>query len=94
MKSLKEFGSFLNEAKTEEKYRLLLISAELGDKAVTAQRMEDEAKKLGYEFYVTKMSGTYIRKSDEGVWTVHKEGDDKGFIVDSSDTVCFVRGTP
>ena len=94
MKSLKEFGSFLNEAKTEEKYRLLLISAELGDKAVTAQRMEDEAKKLGYEFYVTKMSGTYIRRSDEGVWTVHKEGDDKGFIVDSSDTVCFVRGTP
>ncbi len=94
MKSLKEFGSFLNEAKTEEKYRLLLISAELGDKAVTAQRMEDEAKKLGYEFYVTKMSGTYIRRSDEGVWTVHKEGDDKGFVVDSSDTVCFVRGTP
>ena len=94
MKNLKEFGSFLKEDKDNEKYRLLLISAELGDKAVTAQRMEEEAKKLGYEFYVTKMSGTYIRKSDEGVWTVHKEGDEKGFVVNPDDTVCFVRGTP
>jgi len=94
MKNLKEFGSFLKEDKDNEKYRLLLISAELGDKAVTAQRMEEEAKKLGYEFYVTKMSGTYIRKSDEGVWTVHKEGDEKGFVVNPDNTVCFVRGTP
>ena len=91
---IKQFGSFLKEAKTEEKYRLLLISAELGDKAVTAQRMEEEAKKLGYEFYVTKMSGTHIRKSDEGVWTVHKPDDKKGFVIDPSDTVCFIRGTP
>ena len=87
MKNLKEFGSFLKEDKDNEKYRLLLISAELGDKAVTAQRMEEEAKKLGYEVYVTKMSGTYIRKSDEGVWTVHKEGDEKGFVVNPDNTV-------
>ena len=94
MNELKQFGSFLNEAKKEDKYRLLLISTEFGDKAVTAERIEEEAKKLGYDYYITKMEGTYIRKSDEGVWTVHKEDDEKGFEVDPTDTVCFVRGTP
>ena len=94
MKELKQFGSFLKEAKGEDKYRLLLVSTEFGDKAITAERMEEEAKKLGYDYYITKMEGTYIRKDDDGVWTVHKEDDEKGFIVDPSDTVCFVRGTP
>ena len=76
------------------KYKLLLISTEMGDKAITAERIEEEAKKLGYEYYITKMEGTFIRKSEEGVWTVHKEDDEKGFIVSPSDTVCFIRGTP
>jgi len=94
MSELKQFGSFLTEAKKEDKYRLLLVSTEFGDKAVTAERMEEEAKKLGYDFYITKMEGTYIRKDENSVWTVHKEDDEKGFRVDPSDTVCFVRGTP
>ena len=91
---IKQFGSFLQEAKDSEKYKLLLISTEMGDKAITAERMEEEAKKLGYDYYITKMEGTFIRKSDDGVWTVHKEDDDKGFVVSPSDTVCFIRGTP
>lgn len=91
---IKQFGSFLQEAKDSEKYKLLLISTEMGDKAITAERIEEEAKKLGYEYYITKMEGTFIRKSDEGVWTVHKEDDKKGFVVSPSDTVCFIRGTP
>jgi len=91
---IKQFGSFLQEAKDSEKYKLLLISTEMGDKAITAERMEEEAEKLGYDHYITKMEGTFIRKSDDGVWTVHKEDDEKGFIVSPSDTVCFIRGTP
>ena len=91
---IKQFGSFLQEAKDSEKYKLLLISTEMGDKAITAERIEEEAEKLGYDYYITKMEGTFIRKSDEGVWTVHKEDDKKGFIVSPSDTVCFIRGTP
>ena len=91
---IKQFGSFLQEAKDSEKYKLLLISTEMGDKAITAERIEEEAEKLGYDYYITKMEGTFIRKSEEGVWTVHKEDDKKGFIVSPSDTVCFIRGTP
>ena len=84
---IKQFGSFLQEAKDSEKYKLLLISTEMGDKAITAERMEEEAKKLGYDYYITKMEGTFIRKSDDNVWTVHKEDDKKGFVVSPSDTV-------
>jgi len=94
MKTLKEFGSFLNEAKEEDKYRLVLISTEFGDKAITAERIEEEAKKAGYEYYITNMDGTYVRKSDKGVWTIHKDDDKKGFVVTPDDTVIFVRGTP
>ena len=55
--------------------------------------MEEEAKKLGIDVYVVKMNGTYIQ-FDNGVHTIHKEDDNKGFVLDSSDTVCFMRGTP
>ena len=89
---MEQFKSFITEQK-DEKYRVLVISAEKGDKAITAKRMEEESNKLGYPIYVAGMDGTYT-KFENGVRTVHKSDDDKGFEIHVSDTVIFVRGTP
>ena len=89
---MEQFKSFITEQK-DEKYRVLVISAEKGDKAITAKRMEEEATKLGYPIYIAGMDGTYT-KFENGVRTVHKSDDDKGFEIHVSDTVIFVRGTP
>ena len=89
---MEKFKSFITEQK-DEKYRILVISAEKGDKAITAKRMEEEATKLGYPIYVAGMDGTYT-KFENGIRTVHKSDDDKGFEININNTVVFVRGTP
>ena len=89
---MEKFKSFITEEKSE-KYRVLVISTEHGSKAKTAERLEDEAKKLGIEYYTVKMNGTYI-KYDNDKYTIHKEDDEKGFELDRDNTVCFMRGTP
>ena len=72
---MEQFKSFIAEAE-DEKYRIVVISAEKGDKAITAKRMEEEANKLKYPIYVAGMDGTYT-KFENGVRTVHKSDDDK-----------------
>ena len=44
---MEKFSEFISEQKDIEKYRALIISTEHGSKAITAERMEEEAKKLG-----------------------------------------------
>ena len=90
---MEKFKSFIAEQKDIEKYRVLVISTEHGSKAKTAERLEDEAKKLGIESYTVKMNGTYI-KYDNDKYTIHKDDDEKGFELDRDNTVCFMRGTP
>jgi ribosomal protein S6--L-glutamate ligase len=89
---MEKFKSFITEAK-EDKYRILVISAELGEKAITAKRMKEESDKLNYSIYVAPMDGTYT-KFENGVRTIHEAKDDKGFEIHVKDTVIFVRGTP
>ena len=89
---MQKFKSFITEAK-EEKYKVVVISAEQGEKAVTAKRMKEEADKLNYPVYVVPMDGTYT-KFENGVRTIHEADDDKGFEINVNDTVIFVRGTP
>ena len=89
---MEQFKSFITEQK-DDKYRVLVISAEKGDKAITAKRMEEESNKLGYPIYVAGMDGTYT-KFENNIRTVHKSDDDKGFEIHINDTVVFVRGTP
>ena len=55
---MEQFKSFIAEAE-DEKYRIVVISAEKGDKAITAKRMEEEANKLKYPIYVAGMDVTY-----------------------------------
>ena len=89
---MEQFKSFITEQK-DESYRVVVISNELGDKAITAERIEEEAKKLNYPHYIVPMDGTYT-VFENGQRTIHKSDDDKGFKIYPSDTVIFVRGTP
>ena len=86
------FKSFITEDKHED-YRVVVISNELGDKAITAERIKEESKKLNYPHYIIPMDGTYTVFKN-GQRTIHKSDDDKGFEIHPSDTVIFVRGTP
>ena len=89
---MEKFKSFITEAK-EEKYKVVVISAEQGENAITAKRMKEEADKINYPVYVVPMDGTYT-KFENGVRTIHEADDDKGFEINVNDTVIFVRGTP
>ena len=53
---MEKFKTFITEAK-EEKYRILVISAEPDNKELfhTAQRFVDEGKKAGHQVYVVKV---------------------------------------
>jgi len=89
---MEQFKSFITEQK-DDKYRVVVISNELGDKAITAERIKEEAKNLNYPHYIVPMDGTYT-KFENGQRTIHKGDDDKGFKIHPSDTMIFVRGTP
>ena len=83
-----QFKSFITEEK-QDSYRVVVLSND----STTAQRIEEEAKKLKYPYYVAPFDGTYT-VYDEGRRTIHKQDDDKGFEINTADTVVFVRGTP
>ena len=92
---MEKFKSFITEQKSE-KYRILVISAEGAfskkDKLYhTAQRVIDEAKKLGHEVYVIKVEGAYIQY-DNG-YKIYNSDDDKGFEINDENTVAIVRGS-
>ncbi|MBE44842.1 MAG: hypothetical protein CMO16_06680 [Thaumarchaeota archaeon] len=89
---MEHFKSFITEEKTED-YKVVILSVEHGDKAVTTQRMKEEADKLGLSHYIIIMDGSHIKFND-GTYTIHKLGDEKGFEISANDTVVFIRGTP
>ena len=88
---MEQFKSYITEVKNEP-YRIVVLSVEHGDKAITSKRIKEEADKLNLPNYVIPIQGAYI-KHDNGKHTIHSVDDDKGFELDSS-TVVFVRGTP
>ena len=63
---MEKFKTFITEAK-EEKYRILVISAEPDNKELfhTAQRFVDEGKKAGHQVYVVKVEGAIISYDDD-----------------------------
>ena len=88
-----KFKDFITEAKTE-KYKLLIITDE-PEKAKTfhtADRLREEAEKLGWKYYLYKLTGGYTT-SPEGALRLHNKDDDKGFEVSGVDTVAVVRGS-
>ena len=89
---METFGSFISEAK-DEKYRVVILTVEHGDKSITSKKLAKEATKLGLENIVVQFNGATLRYND-GNHFIHTMDSDKGFQVNSSNTVIFVRGTP
>jgi len=90
---MEQFKSFITE-ENSEKYKILVVSAEPDNEKLfhTAQRITDEAEKLGHEVYVVKVEGAIIR-FDDGIYKIYNSDDKKGFEISSNDTVAIVRGT-
>ena len=82
-----KFKDFITEQK-KESYKLLVITDE-PEKAKTfhtADRLREEAEKLGWKYYLYKLTGGYTT-SPEGALRLHNKDDDKGFEVSGADTV-------
>ena len=88
-----KFKDFITEAKNE-KYRLLIITDE-PEKAKTfhtADRLQQEAEKLGWKNYLYRLTGGYTSYED-GIFKVHNVDDEKGFEVSRNDTIAIIRGS-
>ena len=88
-----KFKDFITEAKTE-KYKLLIITDE-PEKAKTfhtADRLQEEAEKLGWKHYLYKLTGGYTSYED-GIFRLHNKEDEKGFVVSGKDTIAIIRGS-
>ena len=89
-----KFREFISEAPENGKYKLLVITDE-PEKAKTfhtADRLREEAEKLGWKYYLYKLTGGYTT-SPEGALRLHNKDDDKGFEVSGVDTVAVIRGS-
>ena len=89
---MEAFKSFITESK-DEKYRVVILTVEHGDKSITAKKLSKEATKLGLQNTIVQFDGATLRYAD-GNHFIHKMNDDKGFQTNSSNTIIFVRGTP
>ena len=89
---MEKFKSFITEEKNED-YRIVVLSVEHGDNAITAKRIKEEADKLKLPHYIVSIEGTHISYND-GTYTIHELDDETGFQISSYDTVVFIRGTP
>ena len=89
---MEKFKSFITEEKNED-YRIVVLSVEHGDNAITAKRIKEEADKLKLPYYIIQMDGANVLYNN-GTYTIYELDDDTGFEISSYDTVVFVRGTP
>jgi len=88
-----KYKEFITEAKNE-KYRLLIITDE-PEKAKTfhtANRLQEEAEKLGWKHYLYRLTGGYTSYED-GIFRLHNKEDEKGFEVSRNDTIAIIRGS-
>ena len=88
------FKNYLEEATGDKKFLRLLIITDEPDNAKefhTADRLQEECKKLNYPFYLFKLTGGYTTHED-GVRRFHNKDDKKGFEVGAM-TVAIVRGS-
>ena len=77
------FKNYLEEATGDKKFLRLLIITDEPDNAKefhTADRLQEECKKLNYPFYLFKLTGGYTTNED-GVRRFHNKDDKKGFEI-------------
>ena len=89
-----KFKDFITEANGNQKYKLLVITDEPEQAKTfhTADRLREEAEKLGWKYYLYKLTGGYTT-SPEGALRLHNKDDDKGFEVSGADTIAIIRGS-
>ena len=71
-----KFRDFISEAPENGKYKLLVITDE-PEKAKTfhtADRLREEAEKLGWKYYLYKLTGGYTTSPD-GALRLHNKDD-------------------
>jgi RimK family alpha-L-glutamate ligase len=88
------FKDYITEAKGDKKFLRLLIITDEPDNAKefhTADRLQEECKKLNYPYYLFKLTGGYTTFED-GVRKFHNKDDKKGFEVGAM-TVAIIRGS-
>ena len=88
------FKNYLEEATGDKKFLRLLIITDEPDNAKefhTADRLQEECKKLNYPYYLFKLTGGYTTL-ENGVRKFHNKDDKKGFEVGNM-TVAVVRGS-
>jgi len=88
------FKNYLEEATGSKRFLRLLIITDEPDNAKefhTADRLQEECKKLNYPFYLFKLTGGYTTFED-GVRRFHNKDDKKGFEVGAM-TVAIIRGS-
>ena len=89
-----KFREFITEANGNQKYKLVIITDE-PEKAKTfhtADRLQEEAEKLGWKHYLYKLTGGYTSYED-GIFRLHNKEDKKGFVVSGADTIAVIRGS-
>jgi len=88
---VEKFKSFITEEK-EDKYKVVILTVEHGDKSITAKKFEKEASKLGFEVFSSNFKGVILQYDDKNGYQLSNDKDT--VIVNRADTVVFVRGTP
>ena len=93
MMEIPKFREFVTEGK-DNKFRLLIVTDEPEEAKTfhTADRLQQEAKKLGWGYYLYKLTDGYTTYQD-GIRRVHNKDDKKGFVVSSKDTIAVIRGS-
>ena len=89
-----KFREFITEAPDNGKYKIVIITDE-PEKAKTfhtADRLKEEAEKLGWKHYLYKLTGGYTSYED-GIFRLHNKEDEKGFEVSGKDTIAIIRGS-
>ena len=91
-----KFRDFITEAKSSNKYRVLVISCDPKPAKQklfrTARRIVEECKAAGHKYYVVEIEGTRI-EYDDGVYKIYNQGDEEGFEIHRENTVAIVRGS-
>ena len=89
-----KFREFITEANGNQKYKLVIITdePEAAKTFHTADRLQEEAEKLGWKHYLYKLTGGYTSYED-GIFRLHNKDDEKGFVVSGTDTIAVIRGS-
>ena len=62
--SLQSFKSFITEER--QPYKVVILTVEHGDKSITAKKFEKQAKKMGFQTFLSNFKGVFISFENKG----------------------------